>query len=75
MSDGRDTSGTANGESEPEDGRRGPAVEVTLVARVQQYDDQPNTCTIHPVDADDLTVLTTWISAKDGSFVPLDEHR
>lgn len=75
MSDRRDTSRTTNGETERGDHPGEPVEEVTLVARMQEHDDRPDTCTIHPVDVDDWTAITTWISADDGSFVPLDDRR
>jgi hypothetical protein len=49
--------------------------ESVRVARIESYDDAPDECTIHPADApaDDLT--TTWITAREGSFVRLDAMR
>jgi hypothetical protein len=38
-------------------------------------DDQPAECTIFPVDASEDELVTTWISAEDGSFVALDDMR
>ena len=75
MTDGQDRSQGANDGSGRTGPRDRPVPEVTLVARVQEYDDRPDTCTILPVDVDDWTALTTWISAHDPGFVPLDEMR
>lgn len=38
-------------------------------------DDQPAECTIFPVDATEDELVTTWISAEDGSFVALCDMR
>jgi hypothetical protein len=75
MSNGNDTHGSEPPDSDARRDSPSDVAEVTLVARVQAYDDQPDTCTIHPADADDWEVLTTWMSADDGSFVPLVEMR
>jgi hypothetical protein len=32
-------------------------------------------CTIFPLDVAEEELLTTWISAEEGSFVPLAEMR
>ncbi|MFC6824079.1 DUF7511 domain-containing protein [Halopelagius fulvigenes] len=48
-----------------------PAYEATVVS----YDDEPDECTIYPADADDDELVTTWISAKSGSFVSLADMR
>jgi hypothetical protein len=47
----------------------------TLVGTVVEYDDAPDECTVYPLHADDEERLTTWISAKEDSFVGLDEMR
>jgi hypothetical protein len=44
-------------------------------ASVVPYDDAPDECTIFPVDAAEADLVTTWISAAEGSFVALDEMR
>lgn len=75
MTDGTDAPGTTD-EDTARKLRPGRAVaEVTLVARVQDDGERPDTCTIHPLDVDDWAALTTWISADGGSFVSLDERR
>lgn len=75
MTDGQDRSRGTNDESGRAGSRDRPVREVTLVARVQEYDDRPDTCTILPVDVDDWTALTTWISASEPGFVSLGEMR
>ena len=35
----------------------------------------PDVCTIFPLDVGEEELLTTWISAEEGSFVPLAEMR
>jgi len=49
--------------------------EPVRVARVESYDDAPDECTIHPADATADTLTTTWITAREGSFVRLDTMR
>lgn len=50
-----------------------PADDVEYVAIVAPYDDAPDECTIFPAGLSEEELLTTWISAKEGSFVSLDE--
>ncbi|MFB6252399.1 MAG: hypothetical protein ABEI27_12080 [Halobellus sp.] len=45
------------------------------VARIEEYDDAPDVCTLYPADATPLELPTTWISAKEGSYVSLEEMR
>ncbi|SDY36394.1 hypothetical protein SAMN04487946_11291 [Halobellus clavatus] len=45
------------------------------VARIEEYDDAPDECTLYPADATPSELPTTWISAKEGSYVSLDEMR
>ncbi|WP_117593151.1 DUF7511 domain-containing protein [Haloprofundus halophilus] len=33
----------------------------------------PDRCTLFPADATDEELLTTWVSADEGAYVPLDE--
>jgi hypothetical protein len=40
-------------------------------AVVERYRDEPNQCTIFPVDADETETVTTWVTAKEPSFVDL----
>jgi len=46
-----------------------------LVSRVERYDDAPDRCTIHPADADEETLLTTWLSADADGCVSLASMR
>lgn len=48
--------------------------DVGLDARIESYDDE-DLCTIHPQDADEETLVTTWISARGDAFVDLDDMR
>ncbi|GGL48826.1 DUF7511 domain-containing protein [Halocalculus aciditolerans] len=56
------------------DPARGDHDALELDARIERYDDE-ELCTIHPADADDDTLVTTWLSARDDAFVDLDEMR
>jgi hypothetical protein len=38
---------------------------------VVSYDDAPDECTVFPVGVDETEIVTTWISAAEGSFVSL----
>jgi hypothetical protein len=49
--------------------------ESVRVARIESYDDAPDECTIHPANATAETLTTTWITAREGSFVRLDAMR
>ncbi|WP_311170678.1 DUF7511 domain-containing protein [Halobellus ordinarius] len=60
--------------------RIGPASEVdlpeqTCLARIEEYDDAPDECTIYPADATPAELTTTWISATEESYVALDAMR
>lgn len=46
-----------------------------LTAEVVEYADEPTECTIYPGDAPAELLLTTWVSAREGSFVKLGEMR
>ncbi|MFB6107941.1 MAG: hypothetical protein ABEJ82_03750 [Haloplanus sp.] len=46
-----------------------------LAATVETYPDAPDECTLFPADADPETLLTTWLSAEEGSFVDCAEMR
>lgn len=46
-----------------------------LAAEILLHRDGPAECTIYPAEASDLERLSTWITAKEGSFVNLDETR
>lgn len=48
---------------------------VELRADVTRRDDGPDECTIWPHDASGSALLTEWVTAEEGSFVPLRELR
>jgi hypothetical protein len=47
----------------------------TYAAAVVPHDDAPDECTIFPVDVTEDRLVTTWVSAAEGSFVSLAEMR
>ncbi|SDM97284.1 hypothetical protein SAMN04487949_3030 [Halogranum gelatinilyticum] len=50
--------------------------ETTLgcyAATVVHYEGAPDECTIYPTDVADAELVTTWISAQEGSYVSLAE--
>ena len=49
--------------------------EQVLLARVEEYDDDPDECTVYPANATATELPTTWVSAEAGSFVSLEEMR
>lgn len=52
-----------------------PPGKPVLEARLVRYERQPNELTISPRDVDRSARMTTWISAREGSFVDLDSVR
>ena len=42
-----------------------------LRATVVEYEDGPDECTIYPNGVSGVERMTTWISAKEGSYVDL----
>ena len=52
-----------------------PRRSVALKAVIEEYADEPDECTIYPDPAPREQETTAWISAKTGSFVPLDDVR
>lgn len=43
---------------------------------VEEYDDAPDECTIFPrVPTEDLPRTTAWLTAQEGSYLSLEEHR
>lgn len=43
---------------------------------VEEYDDAPDEYTIFPrVASEDLPRTTAWLTAQEGSFLSLEEHR
>ncbi|WP_255149757.1 DUF7511 domain-containing protein [Halorarius halobius] len=51
------------------------ATPEALTATLVRYTDGPDQLTIHPEDADDVTMMGAWITADAGAFVALDEVR
>ena len=49
--------------------------EGELVATVVEYDNVPDECTIHPLNASDEDLMTRWITALEGDFVSLEAAR
>ena len=52
-----------------------PEGEEALVAEVVVSRTGSAECTIYPRELPGAARLTTWITAEEGSFVPLDEMR
>jgi len=52
-----------------------PTRGVGLVAHVEPYDGAPDECTIYPVGLDDVELVTSWISAREGSYVDVSTMR
>lgn len=46
-----------------------------LAAEIIVSQNSPTECTIFPPDATDFERLTTWITAKEGSFTGLEDMR
>ena len=43
---------------------------------VEEYDDAPDECTIFPrIASTDFPRTTTWVTAKEGSYLSLDDAR
>lgn len=42
---------------------------------LEEYDDQPDQCTIFPTDRSDVDRTTTWITAEEGSYVAIRDSR
>lgn len=53
--------------------RTSPPDDLEYIAIVAPYDDAPDECTIFPAGLPEEKLMTTWISAEEGSFVSLDE--
>ncbi|WP_336023502.1 DUF7511 domain-containing protein [Halobellus salinisoli] len=43
-----------------------------LRATVVEYEQSPDECTIHPLDPPESGRTTQWITAREGSYVPLE---
>ncbi|MFC7156715.1 hypothetical protein ACFQPA_22075 [Halomarina halobia] len=52
--------------------RRG---ERTMLHRVERRADAPDECTLYPADATAEEITTAWMTASEGSFVPLADAR
>ncbi len=46
-----------------------------LVAKIERRDQQPDLCTIYQPHRDEVTQMSTWITAKEGSFIDLERSR
>lgn len=57
----------------PDAGDGRSARSAGLLARVEEYDDEPDVCTLYPSDPEHP--LTEWVSAEAGSYVALDDMR
>lgn len=58
------------------DGRSEPAPSpLPLAAAVVEPADGPSECTLYPPDEPDAVILTTWMTAQEGSFVSLERAR
>jgi len=47
----------------------------SLQAIVEKYDERPDQCTIFPSRTDGVERMSTWITAREGSFVDLQTMR
>ncbi|SEP21566.1 hypothetical protein SAMN04487948_12223 [Halogranum amylolyticum] len=65
----------------PANGRRRPAPDsfphpaAEYRAEITEYDDSPDECTVYPADAEEWELMTRWITAREGSYVDLEEMR
>jgi len=48
---------------------------IELTASIVTPADGPVECTLYPVDVPDDAVVTTWLTALEGSFVSLERAR
>jgi len=48
--------------------------EFDLACRVEEHDGDAE-CTVYPADADDDTLVTTWLTAADDAFVDVETVR
>jgi hypothetical protein len=55
--------------------RRSNSEAPEWVSVVEYYDDAPDECTIYPLGCPDHELVTTWITAQEGSFVDADDIR
>lgn len=66
--------------TQDEDERRLPVADEQggagpLAAEVVATDTEGFECTIYPVDAEGLDLMTRWITAEEGSFVNVEDVR
>lgn len=52
-------------------GARWQQIEATLV----RYDNEVDTCTLHPANPESGKEMTEWITAKEGGYLYLTEWR
>lgn len=62
-------------EQTEDDATRDAARSGGFRAVVERYRDEPNQCTIFPKEMDQEERVTTWISAKEPSYVDLWTQR
>ncbi|SEO69728.1 hypothetical protein SAMN05216388_101728 [Halorientalis persicus] len=48
---------------------------VPIAAEIVVSRDQPAECTLYPADASGIELMTSWITAHEGSFVSLERMR
>lgn len=48
---------------------------VSLAAEIVVSRDHPAECTLYPADASGMELMTSWITAREGSFVSLERMR
>ncbi|MFC6787717.1 hypothetical protein ACFQFH_18235 [Halobaculum halobium] len=46
-----------------------------LRAAVVRHDGEPDRCTVYPDDADDVDLVTTWLSVNTDCLVSLEDAR
>ncbi|KAB1189218.1 MULTISPECIES: hypothetical protein [Haloferax] len=68
-----DTDAVPTTTTEVEGRRTSQTTDLEYMAIVAPYDDAPDECTIFPAGLSEDELLTTWISAQEGSYVSLDE--
>lgn len=55
---------------------RGPdPLPIELIARTIEPTDGPRECTLYPTVVAEDAMTTTWITAKEGSFIPIEQAR
>jgi hypothetical protein len=52
-----------------------PADVVQFAAEIVVTRGQPAECTLYPADAEGMELMTSWITAREGSFVRLERMR